>query len=322
MPPIDVDALEDEWDRGGADRARSRTGRGGGGGEPGRVVRVDRGAVQVALGDEVISARFAGSMRGESLVAGDHVRVRRGRAIEDARVVAKLPRETELLRTADDTSSEERVLVANAERAVIVVAGEDPEGGGRFVDRILVAAQAGGLDAAVCVNKVDLGLPIEDLAGRYESLGLPVVLTSAKTGHGLDDLRRLLDGRWSVLTGHSGSGKTSLFNRLVPDADRAVAEVGRRGGRHTTVASVAMKVPGTDGGWLVDTPGVRTFGLGALSPRDLAGYFPELNGHGCAHADCAHDGDEGCAVPPQVGVTIHPERYDSYLRLLTSLRGT
>jgi ribosome biogenesis GTPase / thiamine phosphate phosphatase len=170
------------------------------------------------------------------------------------------------------------------------------------------------------INKLDLledRAPVGDVAVRYAAIGVEVHRTSALTGEGLDELAAALTGAWTAFAGHSGVGKTSLFNRLVPQADRAVGEVGRYGGRHTTVSARAMHISALDA-WLVDTPGIRSFGLGGLEPRELARHFPELAALGCALDDCIHDGEPGCRLGE---ASIVPERLAAYRRLLASLRG-
>jgi ribosome biogenesis GTPase / thiamine phosphate phosphatase len=134
-------------------------------------------------------------------------------------------------------------------------------------------------------------------------------------------VRALIGGRWAVLSGHSGVGKSSLFNRLIPGAEREVADLGRLGGRHTTVSPRAMRVPGIEDTWLVDTPGVRSFGIGHLPAEDLWWAFPELRDLDCELPGCLHDGEPGCAAPELVGDGIHPARFDSYRRFLAGLRG-
>jgi ribosome biogenesis GTPase / thiamine phosphate phosphatase len=225
-----------------------------------------------------------------------------------------------LTRTGDDVVDDERVVVANADAIAVVVAAENLAMGIRFLDRVLVAASVGGLAPVLVINKLDLladRAPIDEVAERYQAIGVEVHRTSAVTGEGLDVLGASLTGVWTAFTGHSGVGKTSLFNQLVPEAERAVGEVGRYGGRHTTVSARAMHITALDA-WLVDTPGVRSFGLGGLQPRDLARHFPELAALGCALDDCIHDGEPGCRLP---GAAIHPERLAAYRRLLASLRG-
>ena len=305
-----MDALEDEWDddvavgpRGrplASPAARAERGRQ----RPGRVIAVDRGRIRVVLEGEAVEdaldARYGGAMRGRKVVVGDRVRVSPAQRDEPARVVERLDRVTELARTGDDLDRNVRVLVADADAVAVIVGADNLDAGLRFADRVIVAATTGGLATVLVVNKVDL--PDAEGVVRLEAALVPyaravtrVLRVSAHTGDGLDELRALLADRWTVLTGHSGVGKTSLTNALVPESDRRTGEVGPRGGRHTTVASVALPLP--DGGWLVDTPGVRSFGLGMLDRRGVAAGFPELAGLRCALDDCRHDGEPGCRLP-------------------------
>jgi ribosome biogenesis GTPase / thiamine phosphate phosphatase len=327
MPRIDFDAFEDEWEddderppRRGRElspAARARINELG----SARVVAVDRGRVSVLFDGEVVDATLAGTMRGTKTVVGDHVRVRAPRHEQDLpRIVEVLDRETVLTRTGDDTEDDERILVANADQVVVVLAADHLDTGVRFLDRVMVSASVGGLETAVCVNRIDLvddRGAVSSVMDRYQRLGVTWLVTSAKTGEGIDDLIALLSLQWSAFAGHSGVGKSSLFNLVVPEAEREVGEIGPRGGRHTTTASIAMHVRAIDA-WLVDTPGVRSFGLGALEPRQLARHFPELAALTCAHDDCIHDGEPGCRLAE---AQIHPDRLASYRRLLASLRG-
>jgi ribosome biogenesis GTPase / thiamine phosphate phosphatase len=328
MPRIDIEALEDEWEEDHhllAERRRS---------EPlseaakrvvssydeGRIVAVDKGQVRVLYDDEVLPARFAGAMRGTKVAVGDRVRVKPPRhETDEARIVELLERRTVLLRTADDAEDDERVVVANADTVIVVLAADYLDVGARFLDRVLVAASTGGLDPVLCINKVDLVADrseVEAVRERYEAIGVDVRVTSAVTGEGIGPLEELLTGCWTTFTGHSGVGKSSLFNLIVPDAGREVAEIGRFGGRHTTVAARAMHIPSLDA-WLVDTPGVRSFGLGTVDPRELPRHFPELRDLGCDLDDCLHEGEPGCAL---ADADVHPARLESYRRLLAGLR--
>jgi ribosome biogenesis GTPase / thiamine phosphate phosphatase len=320
---IDFDALEDEWEEDDLPPPRPRrTAPQEAESLPvGRVTGLHKGWVDVLVDGEEAQAVYGGAMRGEQVVVGDRVRVRPPRRSTDTpRIVDRLERETVLTRTADDVMpDEERIVVANVDLAVVVVEPEDDDTGARFVDRVLVAAEAGGLEAAVCLNKIDLRRDV-DVLGRYEALGYPVVKVSALTGEGFDGLLELLTGRWSVLAGHSGVGKTSLFNRIVPGADRQVGELGRFGGRHTTVSPRAMPVPDAEDAWVVDTPGLRSFGIAHVPPDDLWWTFRELRGLDCELPGCLHDGEPGCEVPVLLGETIDPVRYDSYRRFLSALK--
>ena len=330
---IDIEALEDEWEedhglpprpsRELSQKAKQRIEALG----SARVVAVDRGRITVVHEGEVRDATLAGTMRGTKAAVGDRVRIRPPRHESDvARIVEVLDRETVLTRTPDDTLDEERVVVANADQVVVVLGADNLAPGTRFADRVLVAASVGGLDPVVCINKMDLveqadaaaasRAEVEEVVGRYEQVGIEVRRTCALTGAGLHELEELLVGCWTAFSGHSGVGKTSLYNRLVPHAEREVGELGRYGGRHTTVSSRAMEIPALDA-WVVDTPGVRSFGLGGVAPAELGRHFPELADLGCELSDCLHEGEPGCRLGE---ARIHPERLASYRRLLAAVR--
>jgi ribosome biogenesis GTPase len=325
VPRIDVELLEEEYDedfRAPRDKhysvaANERIEQDA----PARVVAVDRGRVTVLLDGAVVEASYAGSMRGTRVVVGDRVRVRAPRhATDTARVTARLDRTSVLERTSDDGVHEARTVAANVDQVLVVLAADHLAAGTRFLDRVLVAAEIGGVDAVACINKMDLANAAEvaQVRHRYETIGYEVLGTSAVTGAGVDRLRWQLEGCWTVLAGHSGVGKSSIYNLLVPAADQAVREVGPRGGRHTTVAARAEPVAGLEDGWVVDTPGVRSFGLGFVEEAQLASAFPELRHLGCEHDDCRHDGEPGCRLEDAV---IAEERLAAYRRLLSSIRG-
>lgn len=205
-----------------------------------------------------------------------------------------------LRRSADDTDPVERGIVANADQLGIVTALADPEPRARMVDRCLVAAYDAGLDPLLVLTKADLKDPAEFTSG-YAALEVPWLVTRRQLGTdgrvdpsggivGLDTLREHLHDRVTVLIGHSGVGKSTLVNALVPGADRAIGRVndhtGR--GRHTSTSAVALRLP--DGGWVVDTPGVRSFGLAHVDPDRLVRAFPELaTGTGECPRGCSHD---------------------------------
>jgi ribosome biogenesis GTPase len=246
-----------------------------------------------------------------------------------ARVVRVEPRESLLRRSADDTDPVERVIVANADQLAVVTAIADPEPRARLVDRCLVAAYDAGLDPLLVVTKADLADPAAFLAG-YAALDVPAVVTrqdpAAASGiRGLDDVRARLDGRVTVLVGHSGVGKSTLVNALVPGADRAIGEVndvtGR--GRHTSTSAVALRLP--TGGWVVDTPGVRSFGLAHVDPDRILRAVPELAaGTDECPRGCTHDEPE-CGLDAFVAAGGAGEggaaRLGSLRRLLRSRAG-
>ena len=286
--------------------------------ELGTVTTVDRGRYTVLVGDRTVSAVRARELGRRGVVVGDRVALV-GDVSGDpdtlARIVRIEERRTVLRRTADDSDPDERVVVANADQLVIVTALADPPPRTGLVDRCLVAAYVGGLDPLLCLTKADLAPP-DELLAAYADLGVPAVTTSRGTD--LTPLRERLAGRTSVLVGHSGVGKSTLVNALVPDAERvtgAVSAIGR--GRHISSSAIALPLPG--GGWVIDTPGIRSFGLAHVTPADLLAAFPDLAEgaedcpRGCTHLSPA----EGCRLDGYVADGHStPGRLASFRRLL------
>ncbi|MGY1740679.1 MULTISPECIES: ribosome small subunit-dependent GTPase A [unclassified Blastococcus] len=270
---------------------------------PGLVVAVDRGRMTVRVEGPDGAPVDVTSMRARELgkhgvVVGDRVRVvgdTSGRTDSLARIVTIAERTTSLRRTADDTDPTERVVVANADLLVVVTAVTDPEPAIGFLDRCLVAAYAGGLEPLLCLTKTDLASP-RPLLDRYAGLGLDAVAISRELP--LDALLERLASRISVLVGQSGVGKSTLVNRLVPDAARATGDVSKIGkGRHTSSSVVLFDLPG--GGMVIDTPGIRSFGLAHVTADDVLAAFeeiaqaavdcPPLCGHTADDPECALD---------------------------------
>jgi ribosome biogenesis GTPase len=217
-------------------------------------------------------------------------------------------------------SESEQVIVANPEQAVFLFACAQPAPHLRMLDRFLVAAERAEIPAVVCANKVDLVEPAEPEAvfGPYRKIGYPVLFTSAKTGAGVDQLRAILRGKLSVLSGPSGVGKSSLLNAIQPGLALAVSHVSHaiQKGRHTTVAPELIEL--VEGGYVADTPGLRAIAFWDIAPEELDAYFPEIRPlvEHCSFHDCTHENTPGCAVVRAVEEgRVSPQRYDSYLRL-------
>ncbi|WP_460799654.1 ribosome small subunit-dependent GTPase A [Microbacterium sp. GXF0217] len=299
--------------------------------EIGRVLGVDRGRYAVMIDEgaddeRTITATRARELRRTPIVTGDLARVVGDTSGDEgtlARMVGIVERTSLLRRSADDTDQVERVIVANADQMLIVVAAADPEPRPRLVDRYLVAALDAGVRPLLVVTKTDLHDPAGFLA-HFEGLDLRV-FTSARDEMPVDEIGAALIGHSTVFVGHSGVGKSTLVNALVPSAGRATGHVnqvtGR--GRHTSSSTVSLRYESEHGaGWVIDTPGVRSFGLGHVDTANILAAFTELAAiaedcpRGCTHLadapDCAliEAADRGELSPAELS------RLDSLQRLL------
>jgi ribosome biogenesis GTPase len=276
----------------------------------------------------VLRGRLKLAGRAVKLAVGDAVIVRApqdaggggaAHTIEDV-----LPRRSTLSRRAPGGAVGERVVASNVDRVLVVFAATRPEPNERMLDRFLAIAEGSDLGASIIINKMDL---VDDRVARerfapYERLGYPVFFTSCKRGDGLAAFAPTLRDRTSVLAGPSGVGKSSLMNTLYPGLDLRVAEISAsvNKGRHTTVGAYIHPLP--NGGYIVDTPGLREVGLWGLPATTLDSCFPEFRPHlgHCRFADCAHDTEPDCAIRAATAEgTIDAGRHESYLRMRQEL---
>jgi len=295
----------------------------------GTVIATHGPLVRVQVADRTLVAASRRRLRWEGpvpevqrLVVGDRVQVqlRRGEGV----VEAVHERRTALFRRAPH-GRRPQVLAANVDQALIVFATRFPEPKRGLIDRFLVACHHADIGPVLTFNKVDLGLgDAADWLDLYRDLGYPVVLASARTGRGLGEIKRRLRGRTTLFCGPSGVGKSSLLNAVHPGFRLRVGSISEATGkgRHTTSRAELMPLP--EGGFVVDTPGLKEFGLWNMTQREIEAAFPEIARHapGCRFPDCSHIHEPDCAVKAAVEAgEIDPGRFASYRILVGEIAG-
>lgn len=301
----------------------------------GVVTRSTGSWYDVRVGEEIIPSRIRGKFRltkqdvTNPVAVGDRVTLRLNDEDQTGLILSIQDRRNKLSRrAAGHRTDQEHIMVANVDRAWIVQSVRLPDLNPAFVDRLLVAAAVYEIPAGIIINKMDLlteetQASVMDFQLRYIDLGYPVLTTSAKNRVGLEQLKTKLQNQVSVITGPSGTGKSSLLNAIEPGMDVETDEVSSSTEKGTHTTTHAELHPLSEGGYLVDTPGIREFGVRDVHPKDLAHFFPDLAPYvnDCKFPDCTHDHEPGCAVKHAVEKdAVHPARYDSYLRILHSLQ--
>jgi ribosome biogenesis GTPase / thiamine phosphate phosphatase len=295
----------------------------------GVITAVHGPLVRAQVGEETLVVPFRRRMqfRGDELdrrlVVGDRVLLE-GR--KPQLVVVEVEARATMLTRKSPGEARPHVIAANVDQAVVVVAAKSPEPNLRLLDRLLVACHHAAIAPLVCVNKIDQGTDgVDTWIGDYQDAGYQIVLVSARTARGMGCLKRAVAGRTTLFCGPSGVGKSALLNAIHPGyrlREGSISEATGKG-RHTTTTAQLLPLPG--GGFVVDTPGIKEFGLWDLPAPHLHECFPEIANlvRECAFSDCGHDGEAECAVTSaaQVG-RLSSRRYTSYMKLRQELAET
>lgn len=271
-----------------------------------------------------IAARLRGALRmvdyssTSPVVVGDRVTIEQN-ATGEWVITAVDDRANYLVRRSTNLSREKHIIAANIDHIYIVVSLVSPATPLEFIDRVLVGAECYSIPVTILVNKSDIAPPNEYFIDIYKKAGYQVLSVSARTGLGIDSLRGAIRGQTVLFTGNSGVGKSSIINALDPTfaARTGVVSAAHGKGKHTTTFSEIF--PLTGGGYLIDTPGIKGFGLVSIDSCELYHYFPEIMSHssGCGFYNCTHTHEPGCAVVEAVSAgEIAAERYESYLKML------
>lgn len=275
-------------------------------------------------GGDAVLARLRGSLRliaadsTAPVVVGDTVEC--VAATEGEWVIESVDeRRNCLVRRATNLSRQKHIIASNVDRMYVVATLMQPSTPLEFIDRVLAGAAAYGVDAKIVVNKIDIARPNDYFEDIYSKAGYQIIKTSTVTGEGLDELREDINGKTVLFTGNSGVGKSSLINALDPTLGARVGEISsyHSKGKHTTTFSEIF--PFADGAYLIDTPGIKGFGLVDVAKEEIYHYFCEIMHYStnCAYYNCTHTHEPNCAVQQAVeDGKIAPERYESYLKMI------
>ena len=301
----------------------------------GSVIR-NTGSSYVVLTDDgaTVACKVKGNFRIKGLrttnpvAVGDRVEIAPIAGSDEAFITAIEPRKNYIIRRASNLSKQAHIIAANLDQTALIVTLAHPTTSTTFIDRFLATSEAYRVPAIVVINKIDLLTDAEDrelleaMVTLYSTIGYPVVSLSAATGEGVDELKAMLDGRITLLSGNSGVGKSTLINDIIPGLDLATGEISMTHdtGMHTTTFSEMFEIPGLSAGsFIIDTPGVKGFGTLEFDKYEVGHYFPEIfrESASCRYGNCTHTHEPGCAVLAAVDDSrISQSRYASYLSIL------
>jgi ribosome biogenesis GTPase len=299
----------------------------------GRVIKTTGSWYAVQTSDGLLKARLRGKFKQEELkltnpiAVGDFVRLDKEKDQETAVISEILPRENYIIRKSTRKQHFSHILASNIDQAFLMVTVRNPRTSLGFIDRFLVSTESFRIPATLLVNKVETLSKEKDLEYKelirelYEPLGYPVLELSALSDPNLSErFIPLLREKTTLIAGHSGVGKSTLLNRLVPQAHQATQEVSRFSSKGVHTTTFAEMFPlATDKGYLIDTPGIKEFGILDIGEQELSHYFVEMRAYlgQCKYNNCTHVNEPGCKVIEQLEAGyIHPYRYESYLKIL------
>ena len=289
------------------------------------MIRSQSGFFHVQTENDILVCKLRGRLKqgsreGDLAAIGDRVNVSLVGEAEGL-IESIEPRNNLISRMAPLPRGEyEQIIIANPDQIVLVFACAQPEPRLRMLDRFLIISEHQAIQAVIVANKTDLVSDEEarKLFDHYAEIGYPLIYSSVPEKKGVEQLRDVLAGKISALAGPSGAGKSSLLNAIQPGLGLSIQKVSQTTGKgkHTTVSSELF--PLKDGGYVADTPGLKALALWDIEPEELDGYFPDISPHvaQCQFSNCTHVHEPGCAVLEAVEIgEIHPQRYDSYIRL-------
>ncbi|WP_460539544.1 ribosome small subunit-dependent GTPase A [Echinicola sediminis] len=298
----------------------------------GRVVKSTGSWYMVEAGGRLVKARLRGKFKQDDhkltnpIAVGDYVMLTEEANQDTAIIASILPRENYIIRKSTRKNNFSHILASNIDQAFLVVTLKQPRTSLGFIDRFIVSTESFRIPTTIVVNKMDLVKKekdqefLQDIHEIYEPLGYPVIEISALNDQGLEaDFKNRLKGKTTLLSGHSGVGKSTMLNKLIPSAGQSTKEVSSFTSKGVHTTTFAEMFPVEDGGFLIDTPGIKEFGILDIDEHELSHYFVEMRNYlgQCKYNNCKHLNEPGCKVLEVLEEGyIHPYRYDSYVKIL------